>query len=105
MSQVKGSGKTETAAKADARKQADQYCKNGWEQEGSWSCHQVSPGYWECDLRFHCKREEQVISKDSTNIILPSDALVILNLTTPPPGTDTVDLVVDPNTGRIYRQG
>lgn len=33
-----------------------------------------------------------------------SEELVIDNLTSPPPGVQTVDLVIDPETGKIYRK-
>jgi hypothetical protein len=35
---------------------------------------------------------------------LQGNTLAITGLTTPPSGVSTIDLVVDPNTGRIYRQ-
>ena len=37
-------------------------------------------------------------------VSLPA-SLTISQLTTPPPGAATVDLVIDTKTGRIYRQG
>jgi hypothetical protein len=38
------------------------------------------------------------------SLTLPGNNLVISGLATPPAGVATVDLVVDPKTGRIYRQ-
>jgi hypothetical protein len=35
---------------------------------------------------------------------LSAKSLTITDLTTPPAGVATVDLVVDPKTGKIYRQ-
>ncbi len=57
MSQVRGHGKTKGAAQTDARKQADKECSKGWQQEGE-SCRETAKDVWECDLWFHCKRDE-----------------------------------------------
>ncbi len=38
-------------------------------------------------------------------LTLSTSNLILTNLTTPPSGVGTVDLVVDPKTGKIYRQG
>lgn len=57
MPQVRGSGKTESAAKRDAERQATAACGGAWQQEKSWSCHETSPGHWDCDLWYRCKKK------------------------------------------------
>ena len=59
MSQVKGYGNSESEAKQDAARKATEACGGEWEQEGDWSCNEVSPGFWECDLWFHCVKESR----------------------------------------------
>ena len=55
------------------------------------------------------RAEIQSISASGTNwgdlALNPNGGNVVLNLTTPPAGVGTVDVVVDPQTGRLYRQG
>jgi hypothetical protein len=55
------------------------------------------------------RAEIQSISASGTTwgdlALNPNGGTVVLNLTTPPAGVATIDVVVDPKTGRLYRQG